>query len=57
MNIRLARGIPSAVLMENAAGGLVNEIISRFSDKDTEVLVVVGHGQPMVQMVSVWLDG
>ena len=40
----IGKGIPSAVLMENAAGGLVNEIISRFSDKDTEVLIVVGHG-------------
>ena len=40
----ISKGIPSAVLMENAAGGLVNEIISRFPDKDTEFLVVVGHG-------------
>ena len=40
----ISKGIPSAVLMENATGGLVNEIISRFPDKDTEFLVVVGHG-------------
>ena len=38
------KGIPSAVLMENAAGGLAREIVSRFPDKDTEILVVVGHG-------------
>lgn len=38
------RGISGAVLMENAAGGVVDEIISRFKDKDTEILVVVGHG-------------
>jgi len=35
----IGNGIPSAVLMENAAGGLVDEIISRFPDKATEVLV------------------
>lgn len=38
------KGISGAVLMENAAGGLVDEIIARYPDKDTEILVVVGHG-------------
>ncbi len=47
--------IPSAVLMENAVGGLVNEIISRFLIKTPSVRIV-GH-ITMVQMVSVWLDG
>ena len=44
MNIRLARGYQAQFLWRMLLGGLVNEIISRFSDKDTEVLVVVGHG-------------
>lgn len=40
----IERGISSAVLMENAANGVVDEIVSRFKDKDTEILIVVGHG-------------
>ncbi len=40
----IGAGIPSAVLMENAARGVVDEIVKRFPDKDSRVLVVCGPG-------------
>ena len=43
-NYAIEAGIPSAVLMENAAKGIVDEIVSRFPDKKTGILVVCGTG-------------
>ena len=40
----IAAGIPSAVLMENAAKGAVDEITKRFPDKSAEFLVVCSSG-------------
>lgn len=37
-------GIPSPVLMENAARSVASEIISRFPDTDTGILVMCGSG-------------
>lgn len=37
-------GIPSAVLMENAAKGVADEIAVRFPDKSTKILVLCGSG-------------
>lgn len=38
------KGIPSAVLMENASRGVVHHITERFPDTDTSVLVLCGPG-------------
>ncbi len=43
-------------LWRNAAGDLLNEIISRFLIK-TQSLVVVGHSDNGCRWCSVWLDG
>ena len=40
----ISKGIPSAVLMENAARGVVEEIVRRFPSKDQKVLVLAGPG-------------
>lgn len=53
----IAAGIPSCVLMENAARGLADEIVLRFGNKDTSILVLCGSGNNGGDAVAVarWL--
>lgn len=40
----MSKGVPSAVLMENAAKGIVDEITEKFPERETSVLVLCGSG-------------
>ena len=40
----ISAGIPSPVLMENAARGVADAVISRFPDKATRILILCGSG-------------
>lgn len=40
----IAKGIPGAVLMENAAKGVVDAVLTRFPDRGNSVLVLAGAG-------------
>ena len=53
----IGAGIPSPVLMENAAKGVVNEIESRFPNKETRILVLCGSGNNGGDAVAIarWL--
>ena len=53
----IGTGITSPVLMENAAKSVVDEIVSRFPDKDTKILVLCGSGNNGGDAIAVarWL--
>lgn len=50
-------GLPGVVLMENAARGVVDEVVSRIPDRSAKILVLAGHGNNGGDAVAVarWL--